>query len=82
MTPRGADGAEIPVADDLGKAFLYARYDADLSRAGLDALGFRHVEPARVQTLDAVGSIPQLREIGRAVAREVDLERQFAPFFD
>ena len=81
MIPRGEDGEEIPVGEDLGKAFLYARYDADLSRAGLDALGLRHVEPARVQTLDAVGSIPQLREIGRAVAGGVDLERQFAPFF-
>lgn len=81
MIPRGEDGEEIPVAEDRGKAFLYARYDADLSRAGLDALGFRHIEPARVQTLDAVGSIPELREIGRAVAAGVDLERQFAPFF-
>lgn len=80
MTPRGPAGEPVSLEEDLGRAFLYARYDADLSAAGLGALGLGHVEPATVQTLDAVGSIPEMREIGRAVARGVDLERQFAPF--
>ena len=80
MIPRDEAGDPIPVERDLGRAFLYARYDADLSRDGLDRLGLGQIEPERVQTLDAVDAIPELREIGRAVARKVDLKGQFAPF--
>ncbi len=48
--------------------FTYARYDADLSRDGLDALGLTDVEPGRVQTLDAVDAMAELQRVGRAVA--------------
>ena len=33
----------VPLDTDLGRAFLYARYNVDLSREGLDALGFPNV---------------------------------------
>jgi len=56
------------------KLFTYMRYNADLSRAGLDRLGLTHVEPNAVQRLDSVAHIPELREVGRAVSREVNVE--------
>lgn len=79
MVPR-RDGEAVPLDEDLGRAFLYARYDAELSKEGLGRLGLGAIEPAKVQTLDAIGSIGDLRRVGRAVAERVDLERQFAPF--
>jgi hypothetical protein len=79
MVPR-RDGEAVPLDEDLGRAFLYARYDAELSKEGLERLGLGAIDPAKVQTLDAIGSIGDLREVGRAVAESVDVERQFAPF--
>ena len=34
-----------PLSENLGRAFLYARYDPELTREGLDALGFGTVSP-------------------------------------
>ena len=54
------------------KLFTYVRYNAELTREGLDALGLPKVQPEQVQKLDAIGSIPELQQVGRAVgAREV-----------
>jgi hypothetical protein len=50
------------------KLFRYVRYNAELTRSGLDELGCTGVEPHEVQKLDAVDSIPALREVGKAVA--------------
>lgn len=55
------------------KHFTYLRYNADLSRAGLDELGLSHIEPSTVQQMDSVQYIKQLQEVGQAVAKEVDL---------
>ena len=67
---KGENGAG-PVSPKL---FTYMRYNADLTRAGLDALGLSHIEPRTVQQLDSVEFIPQLREVGQAVARQVNIE--------
>lgn len=67
---KGEDGGG-PVSPKL---FTYMRYNADLSRDGLDALGLSHIEPRTVQQLDSVAYIPQLQEVGRAVARQVNVE--------
>jgi hypothetical protein len=53
------------------KLFTYLRYDAELSRQGLDRLGLPHIVPEHVQPLDAVEHIAELQEVGRAVARQV-----------
>ena len=66
-------GPPLPLEDDQKRAFLYARYDADLSRRGLDALGLNDVDPARVGKLDSVEGVDDLMRVGSAVAREVDL---------
>jgi uncharacterized protein len=61
----------VPLSTNLGRHFLYARYNADLSDAGLKTLGFPQVDTASVQKMDAVGNIPILLEIGRAAAQAV-----------
>jgi hypothetical protein len=58
---------------DLGRAFLYARYDADLTTTGLTDLGLGHLDPAAVSKLDSVANVGDLSAIGRAVAQQVDL---------
>jgi uncharacterized protein len=58
----------------LPKLFSYVRYTADLSRAGLDALGLRDVEPPQVQALDSIAFIDQLQRVGRAAGQEVRRE--------
>jgi uncharacterized protein len=62
---------EIPLSTDLGRRFLYARYNADLSRRGLDSLGFPKVDPATIQKMDAVENIETLLEIGRVAGKSV-----------
>ncbi|HUQ32757.1 MAG TPA: patatin-like phospholipase family protein [Pyrinomonadaceae bacterium] len=56
------------------KLFTYMRYNADLSREGLDALGLPGIEPRNVQQMDSVAHIPELQEVGRAVAKQVNIE--------
>jgi patatin-like phospholipase/acyl hydrolase len=55
------------------KLFTYMRYNADLSREGLDELGLKEIEPEDVQKLDSVAHIPQLQQVGQAVARQVNI---------
>ena len=74
MIPREADGKMIPFSQDLGRRFLYARYNADLSREGLDALGLNDIKPKNVQKLDSIKYIPDLRKVGRKVAKEIKIE--------
>ena len=70
------DRGEGPVSPKL---FTYMRYNAELSRDGLDALGLKHIEPRNVQQLDSVQYIPQIQEVGRAVAKQVNMDH-FAGF--
>jgi uncharacterized protein len=62
----------VPLSTNLGRQFLYVRYNADLSADGLKDLGFPHVDAANIQKMDAVGNIPILTEIGRAAAQRVE----------
>jgi hypothetical protein len=62
---------EVPLSEDQGRHFLYARYNADLSRAGLERLGFLNVDATNIQKMDAVDNIPILSQIGRAAAQVV-----------
>jgi hypothetical protein len=61
-------GAKGPLTQRL---FTYARYNAELSREGLDALGLNDVVPVDVQQLDSVAHVKELQRVGRAVAKEV-----------
>lgn len=61
------------------KLFTYARYNAELSREGLDALGLLETEPAWVQQMDSVDHISEMQQVGRAVAQKVAIAH-FAGF--
>ena len=74
LVPRrgeGRDGRPVPLSEDLGRAFLYARYNAELSEEWLGARGLGKINPADVAMLDSVEHIPDLVRVGRALAREV-----------
>jgi hypothetical protein len=68
-----------PLSTDLNRRFLYARYNADLSREGLNQLGFPEVDPTSIQKLDAVENMDALLRIGRAAGKSVD-PLHFGPF--
>jgi hypothetical protein len=53
------------------KLFTYLRYNAELSRAGLDAMGLPDIVPEHVQKLDSVDHIAELVAVGQAVAAGV-----------
>jgi hypothetical protein len=66
-------------APDLGRAFRYARYDADLSAKGLKDLGVKGAIPEKVQQLDAVDQLETMVTIGEAVAGRVE-RKHFGTF--
>jgi hypothetical protein len=70
---------KIPLSKDLGRRFLYARYNADLSRTGLNALGFPDVDPDNIQKMDCPDNIPTLFEIGKSASRDM-LPEHFGSF--
>ena len=50
------------------KLFTYARYNTELSRRELDALGLLDIDPKRVRRMDSVRYIDDLMRLGREVA--------------
>jgi uncharacterized protein len=50
------------------KLFRYVRYNAELTREGLAALGCGNIEPTSVQKLDSIDALDGLQRIGKAVA--------------
>ena len=50
------------------KLFTYVRYNAELTREGLDAIGCKDIKPEAVQKLDSIDAIPELLAVGTAVA--------------
>jgi len=61
------------------KLFTYLRYNADLSREGLNELHLPNVRPEDVQQLDSVDHINELQLVGKAVAEQVSVDH-FAGF--
>ena len=61
--------------------FTYARYNADISDAGLAAAGVADARVRRsLRKLDAVDRIPELEEIGRKVGEAADFEAALEGF--
>lgn len=79
LIPRDARGNAIPLSQDLGRAFLYARYNADLSFEGLRKVGLGDIDPRKVSKLDSVDALEDLSRVGRKLTEEVQLEH-FGPF--
>jgi predicted acylesterase/phospholipase RssA len=71
----------VPVADNHGRQFLYARYNVDLKMDNLNRLGFGAVDPAAVKKMDNAtpDNIELLLKIGAASARQVARDH-FGPF--
>ena len=70
-------GQGIP---DVPKLFTYVRYNADLSRPGLDALGLQKIQPAHVQQMDSVEHLAEMQQVGKAVAAQKVSATHFAAF--
>jgi hypothetical protein len=70
-------GAAGPVSPRL---FTYMRYNPDVSRKGLDALGLPNVQPGHVQLLDSIKYIDEIRQVGQAVASLKVKPEHFAGF--
>jgi len=79
LVPRDDAGNPISLEKDLGRAFLYARYDAEMTADGLKALKLERLDPAKVSKLDSVDHIDDLIAIGEALAEQLDL-RHFGRF--
>lgn len=79
MIPREGNKL-IPLDEDLGRAFLYARYNADISEEGLKKLGLPDIEASNVQKMDSVEFISDLKKIGEAAGQEVDVQKHFGDF--
>jgi predicted acylesterase/phospholipase RssA len=71
----------IPLDRDLGRAFLYVRYNVDLADSGLAALGCSDLHGAQVRAMDNATpeNIEALIRIGRAASQQVRLEH-LGPF--
>jgi hypothetical protein len=77
LIPHRGEGDErkpIPLSEDLGRQFLYARYNAELSEEWLAERGLGKINPADVSKLDSVEYVPDLVRVGKALAKEVKLE--------
>lgn len=62
------------------KLFTYMRYNAELTRQGLDRLGLHDLKPENVQKLDSVEFIPELQRVGHAVAEREVRQKDFSAF--
>jgi patatin-like phospholipase/acyl hydrolase len=62
------------------KLFSYVRYNAELSREGLDWLGLPNVSPAHVHPMDAVEFLDEVQQIGIALADRKVKPEHFAMF--
>ena len=62
------------------KLFTYVRYNAELTRQGLERLGLGDIEPKNVQQLDSIEYVLDLQRVGRAVAEKNVQGEHFAGF--
>ena len=74
MIPMDSDGKIIPLTNNTSRHFLYARYNADLSREGLDAIGLNHIDSDHVREMDSVEYIPELQEVGKKVSEQISMD--------
>ena len=70
---------DAPDDQDLGRAFRYARYNAELTSKALNAWGLGDIDPGAVSQLDSVAHVADLSRIGQRVGDEIKIEH-FGPF--
>jgi hypothetical protein len=81
------DPLDREVGDMIGKRgplhpklFTYLRYNAELTRTGLNELDLTGVEPTQVQQLDSVAFVGDLQRVGKRVAERKVKAEHFADF--
>jgi hypothetical protein len=74
LVMRRDDGSPIPINEDKGRQFLYARYNAELSSDWLKKRNLSDIDPANVSKLDSIEFIDDLVRVGQALANEVQAE--------
>jgi len=62
------------------KLFTYVRYNAELSKDGLKALGLGKINPKDVQQLDSVEHVKELQQVGKAVGEKKVKREHFQKF--
>lgn len=70
MIMKEVDGSDIPLSQDTNKNFLYVRYNADLSRKGLDDLELNNISSEDIKEMDSVKNIEKLRQVGSKTAQK------------
>jgi uncharacterized protein len=73
VNPLDTASAPLPLTTNLSREFLYARYNADLSQPGLDAMGLSHIESDQVRQMDSVRFMDKLREVGSAAGKNISM---------
>ena len=63
----------LSLAEDLGRAFIYVRYNAELTADGLGQLKLTGIDADRMRKMDDVDNIDDLAKIGAAISKTVDL---------
>jgi hypothetical protein len=69
----GIPDRPLPLESDLGRSFLYVRYNAELTPNGLEELGLDGLDAARLRHMDDVANLEDLARVGDALAERVDL---------
>lgn len=77
--PNPLPGGRIP-GPVHPRLFTYVRYNAELTRTGLDALELKEIVPEHVQAMDSTDHIHELRSVGDAVAKKKVRPEHFAGF--
>jgi ferredoxin-NADP reductase len=80
MIPMDAEGNITPLTQDTKRQFLYARYNADLTREGLDTLGLVDIKREQVSEMDSVKYIDQLQKVGKATGKAQVKMEHFGSF--
>ena len=62
------------------KLFTYLRYDPDVTAEGLKFLGLPDIDPAKVQVLNSIDHIPDIRRVGIAYSAQHVKPEHFAGF--
>ncbi len=74
LIQRDSNNQPILLEQDLGRQFLYLRYEAELTREGLDRMGLDDIDPDEVSKLDSTDGMEDLLRIGEKLSQQIRLE--------
>jgi len=75
LVPMDTNGKVADLSQSLNRHFLYVRYNAELSRQGMQEIGLPDLDPEPLREMDSVEHLEQLSKVGKAAAsRQVNLD--------